>query len=191
MNEANTTTICEGENGNICIECGLCCDGSMFKVAGIGKHDDLTFLEQMRAEYVAVGDKQSFQLPCGGQEGKQCSLYNDERRFKVCKKFKCKLLKKYLSGEISYPAAIDIIKQIFIRRQSIKMFFKMLHSVHNSREPSIIAFIGELNRSGKLEDPVFRKTYSKQILDCFIFRELLKKYFYNNKKNEETDVDDK
>lgn len=174
----------DSESGNICIECGLCCDGSMFKHAGIDKSDDLTFLKQMGIESVAIDDKLFFHLPCMGQEGKLCRLYRDARRFKVCKSFKCKLFKQYLSGEISYSAAMSVIQEILIRRQSVKAFSEILHTDHNSREPSLFSFIRELDQSGKMDDPVFRKTYSRQILDCFIFRELLKRKFY--KKNRET-----
>jgi hypothetical protein len=153
----------------------------MFGRARIDKSDDLTFLKQMGVESVTVRDKQFFQQPCMGQEGKRCRFYNDARRFNVCKTFRCRLLKQYISGEISYHAAIAIIGEIMIRRQSVKAFSEMLYTDHNSREPSIFSFIKELHISGKMEDLAFRRTYSKQILDCFIFRELLERSFY--KKN--------
>ena len=179
MNEANTTQLCDGENGsNICIECGLCCDGSMFMHAKIDKSDDPTFLKQMGAESVEVRDKQFFQLPCMGQEEKRCRLYNDARRFKVCKTFKCRLLKQYISGEISYHATMATIREIIIRRQSVKEFSEILHTDHNNCKTSIFYFIRELRLNGKMEDISFRKTYPQQILDCFIFRELLKRSFY-------------
>jgi len=174
------------EIGNICIECGLCCDGSMFKHAGIDKSDDMIFLKQTGFESVIDHDKLFFHLPCKGQEGKRCLLYHDARRFKVCKTFQCKLLKQYLSGDITYSTAMSVIQEILVRRQSVKAFSEILHTDHHSREPSLFSFIRELYQSGKMEDPAFRKTYSKQILDCFIFRELLKRSFY--KKN---NVDEK
>jgi len=178
MNEANITQLCDGENGNICMECGLCCDGSMFRHAKIDKSDDPTFLKQMGVESVEVRDKQFFQLPCTGQEGKRCRQYNDARRFKVCKTFKCRLLKQYISGEISYHAAMAVIREIMIRRQSVKAFSEILHTDHNGHKPSISSFIRELHLNGKMEDLSFRKTYPKQILDCFIFMELIKRSFY-------------
>jgi hypothetical protein len=181
MIETDRTQPGDSESGNICIECGLCCDGSMFGYINIDKNDDLTFLKQRRFEFFADRDKLFSRQPCVGQEGKLCRLYNDARRFKVCKAFKCRLLRQYLSGEISYPSAMAVIREILIRRQSVKVFSEILHSDHNSSEPSIFSFIRELNLSGKMEDPAFRRIYSKQILDCFIFRELLKRSFY--KKN--------
>jgi hypothetical protein len=178
MAETDLTQQFDSVNGNICIECGLCCDGSIFDKGRIDKHDDLTFLKQMGFVSVAVGDKLFFQQPCIGQEGKRCRLYHDERRFKVCKTFKCKLLRQYYSGKISYPDANDIIREIRKRRQSIIEFYKIIHEGRNCDEPAIDSFISELNQSEKMKDPAFRKTYSKQNLDCFIFRELLKRRFY-------------
>ena len=153
----------------------------MFKHAKIDKNDDMAFLKKMGVEFIAVNDKQFFHLPCMGQDGKLCRLYNDARRFKVCKEFKCRLLKQYISGEISYNCAMDTIREILVRRQSVKEFFEILHTDHNNSEQSIFSFIRELNLSGKMENLSFRKTYPKQILDCFIFKELLKRKFY--KKN--------
>jgi hypothetical protein len=60
----------DNENGNICIECGLCCDGSMFDRAVINKHDDLEFLKQMGVESFTVDDKLFFRQPCRWLEGK-------------------------------------------------------------------------------------------------------------------------
>jgi hypothetical protein len=191
MNESNTPQLCDGENGNnICIECGLCCDGSMFMHVKIDKSDDPTLLKQLGVESVEVRDKPFFLQPCIWQEGKLCRLYNDKRRFKVCKAFKCRLLRQYLSGEISYPSALAVIREILIRRQSVKAFSEILYPDDNKREPSIFSFIRELNLSGKMKDPAFRRIYSKQILDCFIFRELLNRSFY--KKNGKTpELDEK
>jgi hypothetical protein len=138
----------------------------------------------MGVECVMDDDKIFFLLPCLGQMGKVCKLYNDERRFKICKNYKCRLLKEYISGELSYDSAIAVIRETLIRRQSVKEFSEMLRPDPNGREPSIFSFIRELNRSGKLEDPSFRRAYSKQILDCIIFQELLKKNFYPKKSKE-------
>lgn len=176
MTETDITQPCAAEKGNICIECGLCCDGSMFRHVGIDQNDDLTLLKQMGVESLMVRDKLIFLLPCLGQEAKRCKLYNDARRFKVCKEFKCKLLKQYLAGALSYDAAMDVIAKVMRRRQSVREFATMLHA---DRAQSIFSFLRELDLSGKLNDLSFRKKHSKQILDCFAFKELLKKRFYD------------
>ena len=108
MTETDIMQKCATERGNICIECGLCCDGSMFENVGIDKNDDPALLKQMGVESFTVRDKLVFSLPCLGQEGRRCRLYDDARRFKVCKEFKCRLLKQYIAGEISYDSAMDL-----------------------------------------------------------------------------------
>jgi len=181
MTETDTTQPGDRASGNICIQCGLCCDGSMFAHAGIDKNDDMTFLKQMGVESFTIRDKLFFTLPCMGQEGKLCMIYNDARRFNVCRTFKCRLLKQYISSEISYDSAVDVIRETLIRKQSVKEFSEILRPDCKGSGQSIFSFIRELNQSGKTEDHSFRRIYAKQILDCFIFRELLKTKFY--KKN--------
>lgn len=79
-----------------------------------------------------------------------------------------------------------IIREITKRRQSIMAFYEILDTDRNNPEPSFFSFIRELHLSGKMDDLSFRKTYPKQILDCFIFRDLLNRSFYkvNDKKTE-------
>jgi len=112
-------------------------------------------------------------------EGSTCKLYNDKRRFKTCKNFKCKLLGQYLSNKISYDAALDIIRDVSSRRQSIR---ELSEPLQTASDCTIYAFIRELKKSGKMDDLSFRRNYSKQILDCLILEELLKRKFYTDKK---------
>lgn len=182
MSKIETAHAFDREKGNICIQCGLCCDGSIFSCAKIDPHDDLTLLKQMGVQSVMDGDAPIFLLPCGGQEGKLCGLYNDARRFKVCKKFKCRLLKRYTSGEISYGEAVHIIEEAGRHRQGVKVFAEIIDAESAMSGKPIRTFIIDLARSGKIDDPHFRKIFAKQILDVLIFRDLLRGNFFNNEQ---------
>ena len=70
----------------LCLECGLCCDGTLFR------HVAISLAE--RAELVSlgigVGEKKQHEvmwLPCGKLEGKCCSIY--EARPGGCRRFVC------------------------------------------------------------------------------------------------------
>jgi hypothetical protein len=178
---SNTVQPCDSENGNICVHCSLCCDGSMFGYTVVNKNDDLRFLKQMGFEFVKEHDKLLFYQPCMGLKDKLCTLYDDERRFGACKKFVCRLLRQYNSGKISYNSAMDVIREVMMHRQRIKEFYEILHIGDDGSEQSIYSFIKELELSGKTDDLSFRRKYSKQIMDCLMFGELLERGFYNKK----------
>lgn len=172
-----TTQPGDTENANICIHCGLCCDGSLFKKAVIGKDDDQVFLKELGVDIISEQNKQFFLQPCIWLAGTLCTLYQDQRRFKTCKNFKCKLLKRYLSNEISYQSALATINDIVKRRQNIKEFFEIHKTTHDKGTNA--SFIQILKQISKMDDLSFRKTYAKQLLDCVILEELLKRRFYH------------
>ncbi|MCX5784511.1 MAG: hypothetical protein NTX59_02370 [Elusimicrobia bacterium] len=168
----------QGTEGNICIECGLCCDGTLFPKAIIKNNDDPAFLKEMEVESFSEGGKRYFRLPCRGQKGKLCALYSDERRYEICKTFRCRLLRQYAAGEISYDSSIAVIKEALSLGLRVKEFSGRLRAAGISSEEFMPSLLKDLKLNGKLEDLSFRRTYSKQLMDCFMFIELLKRRFY-------------
>ncbi len=178
MTGTDNSRLCTAEKRNICIECGLCCDGTLFQKAIIQSTDDPAFLKEMAVESFSEGGKRYFRLPCRGQKYKLCALYNDERRYKICKAFKCRLLRQYAAGEIPYEAAIAVIKEALALGLRVKEFLGRLKAAGVSSEGFTPSLLRDLKLNGKLEDLSFRRSYSKQIMDCFMFTELLKRSFY-------------
>lgn len=111
---------------SICIDCGYCCDGSMFNLITLTR-DTKTGLDSEGNELRHIQDKTfivkekdgkeviAMKLPCsmlGGDNGKKCTIY--EERPLTCRKFVCKLLQKYENGQKTYDECIEIIqKKIF------------------------------------------------------------------------------
>ncbi len=93
------------DNQNICIHCGLCCDGTLFNRANIKDH------EQNASEFsfeIIKTEKRAFKLPCSYLNEKVCSIYQ-ERPYAICESFQCKLLKALRAGNISFDDAMKII----------------------------------------------------------------------------------
>jgi Fe-S-cluster containining protein len=93
----------------LCLECGLCCDGTLFRHVAItdGERQELVKLG------IGVGEKQKHEvmwLPCGKLEGKCCSIY--EARPGGCRRFVCALGKRLVAGEVTLPEAEAQVREM-------------------------------------------------------------------------------
>ncbi len=93
---------------DLCTQCGLCCDGTLFARArafpddlpGLAEHG-LTVLDQ------GEGEKPGFAQPCPRLEGTCCTIYTE--RPTVCRRFRCALLMRLDSGKIDVTAALTTV----------------------------------------------------------------------------------
>jgi hypothetical protein len=90
---------------SICIQCGLCCDGSLFRAARL-KEDDDRALMQSRGIRVHERDRQ-FELPCPCLVDKKCTIY--DMRFSTCRRFRCRLLKDVEDKGLPASEALKVI----------------------------------------------------------------------------------
>lgn len=97
-------------NGSdLCLECALCCDGSLFLKAQLRPHEP----ERARSLGLTVieSDNQpGFHLPCHLLNDKACSIYEKPERPQVCGSFRCDLLKRYLNSEVDLDSALKTIQ---------------------------------------------------------------------------------
>ena len=103
---------------SLCLSCGLCCNGFIFKAFKVTDEELIPFTELLD-ETAYPRDKDGntkLPMPCVQWTRESgCTIYND--RPKVCKAFKCKLLTKYEQGQVTMEEAIDKIN--FVRSQKI------------------------------------------------------------------------
>lgn len=120
---------------NICLSCGLCCDGTLIGFVKLDSEE----LPGMR-EVMDIEDENGngfFLQPCNSYcDG--CTIYS--KRPKQCASFKCELLKSFEQKELNFDSAIEIInvvkqKKIEIEKkvailqielQSQSFYFKMV-----------------------------------------------------------------
>jgi Fe-S-cluster containining protein len=101
----------------LCLECGLCCDGTLFRHVAISVSER----EQLVQLGIGVGQKQKhgvMWLPCGKLEGKCCSIY--ESRPGGCRRFVCALGKRLVAGELSLPQAQEQLEQMQARLAALQ-----------------------------------------------------------------------
>ena len=106
----------------LCRNCGFCCDHTLFDIAGI-KADEI-LPEKFVGMECRKDDQRYFKLPCPYFDG-VCTIYQEEKAH-VCGSFRCKVLKDSTDGKISFSDALEIIKDIKNKRDSLLENYKTL-----------------------------------------------------------------
>ena len=100
---------------NICLACGLCCDGTLIGHVQLKQEEVPALSGIMDLE----GDKENgfFLHPCQKYcEG--CTIYQD--RPVQCASFKCGLLKSVEQGKTDYNSALRSVEELKQRREGIE-----------------------------------------------------------------------
>lgn len=94
----------------LCPNCGLCCDSTLFADVELRKGDNAARLSELGLSLKKKGrGKLAFAQPCACFDGKFCSIYAD--RPKRCRLFECGLLKRVNTGEMSAAVALKKISE--------------------------------------------------------------------------------
>lgn len=93
----------------LCPNCGLCCDSTLFADVELRAGDDRESLQKAGVGFFNKGKtKMVFPQPCACFDGKFCKVYAS--RPKRCRLFECGLLKRVESGELTAAAALKQIR---------------------------------------------------------------------------------
>jgi hypothetical protein len=103
----------------LCQSCGLCCDGTLFAQVKLTSKDDVPLLRAAGIDVDSTASRPSFRLPCACHRDGLCHVY--DRRPDKCASYRCRLLKRYESGEVSHAAALEIIAQAVRHRDDVRM----------------------------------------------------------------------
>jgi len=94
----------------LCPNCGLCCDSTLFADVELRAGDDAKRLAKLGLSLVKKGKtKLAFAQPCVCFDGKLCGIYAD--RPTRCRLFECGLLKRVAAGEMGASAALRKISE--------------------------------------------------------------------------------
>jgi hypothetical protein len=101
----------------ICMQCGMCCDGTLFTKAKIKNSEDELLAKSLGLTTFSTSDsKIFFKQPCQ-LFNKTCTIY-DKPRPNVCSKFICEPLKKLRTNEITFnDAETQLLFALETRRQ--------------------------------------------------------------------------
>ena len=103
MTSTNLPTV---DPSDLCITCGLCCNGTLFDYADLKEHE---FEQVVRLGMKPADDtnKTGFSLPCPQLDGTKCSCYGD--RPSVCGDFMCELVDTLTTGEMSLDETQHVV----------------------------------------------------------------------------------
>lgn len=103
------------DSSNICLSCGLCCDGSLIGFVQL-EHEELPVIRELM-DIEEESDNGFFLQPCNNYcDG--CNIYS--HRPKQCAAFKCGLLKSFEQKELDYDSAIETINVVKQQKISIE-----------------------------------------------------------------------
>jgi uncharacterized protein len=110
---------------NICLPCGLCCDGTLIGFVQLDRAELPVLKESINIEY--ANGKGFFLQPCDNYcDG--CTIYS--KRPKQCANFNCELLESLEQKEFDFDLAVEIInevkqKKIAIEKKLAALQFKL------------------------------------------------------------------
>ncbi len=103
---------------SICVGCGMCCDGTMYRTVEVGEGDQRDLLETAGLAFTIKDDAACFQQPCPAFGGGRCSIY--EGRPAVCRDYRCLLLRRLEAGEVPHDEASALIAQTTVLRDRVR-----------------------------------------------------------------------
>ncbi len=158
---------------NICIECGLCCDGTIFSFVPIEPEDDVGPLREVGA-ILETDETARFLQPCAALELRCCSIY--ESRPSLCRAYRCALLKRVEAGEAEVEEARDIIATVIELRDRVR---PTIEAMVNPRKQEAMVTLYSLMRAklseGADETPAADR--AALLLDIAALRVLLASQF--------------
>ena len=112
----------------LCPNCGLCCDSTLFADVELRAGDDARTLKKLGLSLQPKGrGKLAFAQPCVCLQGGLCRIYGE--RPQRCRTFECGLLKRVQAGEMTAGAALKKISSA--RKQAEKVRALLRLNGHN------------------------------------------------------------
>lgn len=91
----------------MCLDCGLCCDGTLFECAELEPHEEALF---DGATLIRAGGKVALPLLCCHYQAGACSVYT--QRPTTCSRFTCELYDSVAASHVDVSAAHERIAEI-------------------------------------------------------------------------------
>ncbi len=93
---------------DLCVACGLCCDGSLFRFVPAKEAERETW-EALGLPLVVQSGQLAMALPCRRLEGRCCTVY--AQRPSGCRAYVCWLGKRLEEGTVGFPEALSAVQE--------------------------------------------------------------------------------
>jgi uncharacterized protein len=155
---------------NICLACGLCCDGTLIGFVQL-ESEEMPALKKI----MDVEDENGhgfFLHPCD-KYCNGCTIYED--RPKQCDKFKCKLLSAVTQNEIEFNKAVEYVAEVKLKKAVILKNIALLEL--DLMSPSFYFQIVELKKILKKNESSLTQIQQELVKDISELDLLLLKEF--------------
>ena len=119
----------------LCLACGLCCDGTLFDGVQLERGDDAKRLEALGLPVVTFKAKNPisrFAQPCAALcADRTCRLYADRPR--QCRIFECKVFKEHKGGHIDHEAALRLVTKTRRHADKVRKLLRKLGDTDEER----------------------------------------------------------
>jgi Fe-S-cluster containining protein len=124
---SETRSTNNGSGQELCLACGLCCNGVIFADVKLQEGDNAARLQSFGLP-VSVPDRVActpfFNQPCAALDGCRCRIY--PHRPKYCREFSCLLLGQLKEGRIEMAAALRIVRSTRDRAEKVRGLLRLL-----------------------------------------------------------------
>jgi hypothetical protein len=117
--------------GQLCPQCGLCCNGVLFGDVELQRGDNAKLLGKLGVEFFRKGRKTAFAQPCSCLVNGLCRIYAD--RPQRCATFDCGLLKRVQAGKSTPVAALKKIAEARRRADEVLRLVRLLGNTDETR----------------------------------------------------------
>ncbi len=153
----------------ICINCGMCCDGTLFKGGHLYDDADKQVAKEMQMDFTNGED--SFQFPCKYFD-KKCTVYHRIKP-KICDKFYCVPLTKAIENNSGLIEAKGKIENLLFAKKALK---EALEKESFTFEPTWAGSIEKLDEGFQTDSS--KVDYSPEVaLKFMVFKIKLKEFF--------------
>jgi Fe-S-cluster containining protein len=119
----------------LCVACGLCCDGTLFDLVKLEPGDDAAKLKALGLKVSVSRGKvpvTRFPQPCSALcKDRTCRVYAD--RPSQCRVFECGVLKDAKAGRIPFASALRVVKQARGRADKMRRMLRELGDTDEHR----------------------------------------------------------
>lgn len=119
----------------LCLACGLCCDGTLFDLVKLEASDDATKLKALGLPVTVSRGKAAvarFPQPCAALcADRTCRLYAN--RPWQCRVFECRVFKDAKAGRITFAAALRLVTQARRRADKVRRLLRELGDTDEHR----------------------------------------------------------
>jgi len=122
---------------HLCLNCGLCCNGVIFRDVELQPGDDAARLKLLGLPVRAArppGGPGKFTQPCAAFDGCRCGVYAD--RPQHCHAFECALFQAVREGRVKTTSALRLIRRT---RQRADRVLHLLRALGDTAEDAALS----------------------------------------------------